>query len=154
MPDIIRLNYSFAKAGWLSGFVFPDQKLDQEGDGYGWSWWSDLNRRGQSRRLTRPFQSTSMGHQHICFYMIYNDANLFVFRRLQEYLTVHYDESVFSIYVVVLYPRWMPPTCYITMNKNWMKNGPSDWIRTSGIVVPNHALYHLSYTRIFDSEGL
>lgn len=52
------------------------------------------------------------------FYMIYNDANLFVFRRLQEYLTVHYDESVFSIYVVELYTRWMPPTCYITMNKN------------------------------------
>ena len=28
--------------------------------------------------------------------------------------------------------------------------GPSDWFRTSGLVVPNHALYHLSYTRIFD----
>ena len=27
--------------------------------------------------------------------------------------------------------------------------GPSDWFRTSGLVVPNHALYHLSYTRIF-----
>ena len=25
--------------------------------------------------------------------------------------------------------------------------GPSDWSRTSGLVVPNHALYHLSYTR-------
>lgn len=28
--------------------------------------------------------------------------------------------------------------------------GPSDWSRTSGLVVPNHALYQLSYTRIFD----
>ena len=28
-------------------------------------------------------------------------------------------------------------------------DGPSDWFRTSGLVVPNHALYHLSYTRIF-----
>ena len=28
--------------------------------------------------------------------------------------------------------------------------GPSDWFRTSGLVVPNHALYHLSYTRIFN----
>ena len=27
--------------------------------------------------------------------------------------------------------------------------GPSDWFRTSGLVVPNHALYHLSYTRLF-----
>ena len=27
--------------------------------------------------------------------------------------------------------------------------GPSGWFRTSGLVVPNHALYHLSYTRIF-----
>ena len=27
-------------------------------------------------------------------------------------------------------------------------SGPSDWFRTSGLVVPNHALYHLSYTRI------
>ena len=26
--------------------------------------------------------------------------------------------------------------------------GPSDWFRTSGLVVPNHALYHLSYTRL------
>ena len=26
-------------------------------------------------------------------------------------------------------------------------SGPSDWFRTSGLVVPNHALYHLSYTR-------
>ena len=26
--------------------------------------------------------------------------------------------------------------------------GPSDWSRTSGLVVPNHALYQLSYTRI------
>nr|DAK99510.1 MAG TPA: Hexon-associated protein (IIIa) [Caudoviricetes sp.] len=49
--------------------------------------------------------------------MLYNDANLF-FRRLQEYLTSHYRENVLSIYVVVFYPRWMPPTCYITMNKN------------------------------------
>lgn len=29
-------------------------------------------------------------------------------------------------------------------------SGPSDWFRTSGLVVPNHALYQLSYTRIFD----
>lgn len=28
--------------------------------------------------------------------------------------------------------------------------GPSDWFRTSGLVVPNHALYHLSYTRIWE----
>ena len=27
-------------------------------------------------------------------------------------------------------------------------SGPSDWFRTSGLVVPNHALYHLSYTRL------
>ena len=27
-------------------------------------------------------------------------------------------------------------------------SGPSDWFRTSGLVVPNHALYHLSYTRV------
>ena len=27
-------------------------------------------------------------------------------------------------------------------------HGPSDWFRTSGLVVPNHALYHLSYTRL------
>ena len=26
-------------------------------------------------------------------------------------------------------------------------SGPSDWFRTSGLVVPNHALCHLSYTR-------
>ena len=31
--------------------------------------------------------------------------------------------------------------------------GPSDWFRTSGLVVPNHALYHLSYTRIFSFFG-
>ena len=29
-------------------------------------------------------------------------------------------------------------------------SGPSDWFRTSGLVVPNHALYHLSYTRKYD----
>lgn len=29
-----------------------------------WSWISDSNRGGQSRRLTRPFQSTTMGIQH------------------------------------------------------------------------------------------
>ena len=27
-------------------------------------------------------------------------------------------------------------------------SGPSDWFRTSGLVVPNHALYQLSYTRL------
>ena len=27
-------------------------------------------------------------------------------------------------------------------------SGPSDWFRTSGLVVPNHALYQLSYTRV------
>lgn len=27
--------------------------------------------------------------------------------------------------------------------------GPSDWSRTSGLVVPNHALCHLSYTRLY-----
>ena len=26
-------------------------------------------------------------------------------------------------------------------------DGPSDWARTSGLMVPNHALYQLSYTR-------
>ena len=34
--------------------------------------------------------------------------------------------------------------------KNLLPFGPSDWSRTSGLVVPNHALYQLSYTRIFD----
>ena len=32
--------------------------------------------------------------------------------------------------------------------------GPSDWFRTSGLVVPNHALYHLSYTRIFSFSAV
>ena len=32
------------------------------------------------------------------------------------------------------------------------RRGPSDWFRTSGLVVPNHALYRLSYTRIFVSK--
>lgn len=115
MTGIGRLHYRYAKAGYLSGFVYLDQKLDHEGDRYGWSWWSDSNRRGQSRRLTRPFQSTSMGHQHLSCYMLYNDANLFVIGDFTSILLIYYDESVFLIYFVVLYPRWMPPTYYITI---------------------------------------
>ena len=30
-----------------------------------------------------------------------------------------------------------------------MEDGPSDRIRTCGILLPNHAFYQLNYTRIF-----
>lgn len=71
-----------------------------------WSWWSDSNRRGQSQRLTRPLQSTSMGHQHVI------------------------------------------ATCYI------LNYGPSGGAQTHGLMVPNHALYQLSYTRILIMNGM
>lgn len=32
--------------------------------------------------------------------------------------------------------------------------GPSDWIRTSGPVIPNHVLYQLSHTRIYLQDSL
>ncbi len=36
------------------------------------------------------------------------------------------------------------------------QNGPSDWVRTSGLVVPNHARYQLRHTRklLFVLESL
>lgn len=71
---------------------------------------------GLQDRSNRPLWDTS-----IFVSTFYITMLIYFCKRLQEYLTSHYRENVFSIYVVELYPRCMPPTCYITMNATKIK---------------------------------